>query len=219
MFLNISDPVTGSAIKKLEIEDERQIAQFYDKRISSEVAVDFLGDEWTGYVLKITGGNDKQGFPMYQGVLSPARHKLLLKKGCKGYIERKDGEKKRKTVRGCIVSPAIRALNLIVVQRGEQEIDGLTNVTVPLRRQPKRASKIRKLHGLDLDADVKKYVMTRKVTTASGKTVIKAPKVQRLATAKTLKHRKEEAARKVARIAKSQAEKQAYEALLAQRSQ
>lgn len=32
--------------------------------------VDTLGDEWKGYVLRITGGNDKQGFPMKQGVLS-----------------------------------------------------------------------------------------------------------------------------------------------------
>lgn len=29
--------------------------------MSQEVAVDSLGDEWKGYVFRITGGNDKQG--------------------------------------------------------------------------------------------------------------------------------------------------------------
>ena len=31
--------------------------------MSQEVAVDSLGDEWKGYVLRVMGGNDKQGFP------------------------------------------------------------------------------------------------------------------------------------------------------------
>ena len=37
-----------------------------EKRISAEVQADSLGDEFSGYVLKISGGNDKQGFPMMQ---------------------------------------------------------------------------------------------------------------------------------------------------------
>ena len=38
-----------------------------------EVAADSLGDEWKGYVFRITGGNDKQGFPMKQGILTNSR--------------------------------------------------------------------------------------------------------------------------------------------------
>lgn len=34
------------------------------------VEADPLGDEWKGYMLRISGGNDKQGFPMKQGVLT-----------------------------------------------------------------------------------------------------------------------------------------------------
>ena len=52
----------------------------------------------------ILGGNDKQGFPMKQGVLTPQRVRLLLSKGQSCYRERRDGERKRKSVRGCIVS-------------------------------------------------------------------------------------------------------------------
>lgn len=36
---------------------------FMDKRMAQVVPLDSLGDEWTGYEAKITGGNDKQGFP------------------------------------------------------------------------------------------------------------------------------------------------------------
>ena len=37
--------------------------------------------EFRGYVFKIMGGCDKQGFPMKQGVLTPGRVRLLLHRG------------------------------------------------------------------------------------------------------------------------------------------
>ena len=40
-----------------------------------------LPKEFKGYVFKITGGCDKQGFPMKQGVLTPGRVRLLLHRG------------------------------------------------------------------------------------------------------------------------------------------
>lgn len=54
------------------------------------------------------------------------------------------GERKRKSVRGCIVGSDLSVLSLVVVKQGEQEIPGLTDTTVPKRLGPKRASKIRK---------------------------------------------------------------------------
>eukprot|EP00170_Pyropia_yezoensis_P007712 contig_31747_g7736 len=105
MKLNVANPATG-AQKKLEIEDEKRLRAFYDKRLAQEVEGDALGDEFAGYILKIMGGQDKQGFAMKQGVLTPGRVRLLLHKGvsgCRGYGMRK-GERRRKTVRGCMVS-------------------------------------------------------------------------------------------------------------------
>lgn len=46
--------------------------------MGAEVEADILGDEWKGYVLRIAGGNDKQGFPMKQGVLTNGKMKFLL---------------------------------------------------------------------------------------------------------------------------------------------
>jgi len=117
---------------------------FYDKRISAEVAVDSLGDEFKGYVFRITGGNDKQGFPMKQGVLLPSRVRLLLSKGHSCYRPRRTGERKRKSVRGCIVASDMSVLSVTIVKQGEQDLPGLTDTTVPKRLGPKRANNIRK---------------------------------------------------------------------------
>ena len=69
MQLNISYPATG-AQKLIDIEDERKVRIFYEKRMGAEVEADGLGDEWKGYVFRVAGGNDKQGFPMKQGILT-----------------------------------------------------------------------------------------------------------------------------------------------------
>lgn len=54
---------------------------FYDKRLSAEVDGEDVGDEFAGYILKILGGQDKQGFAMKQGVLTQDRVKLMMSKG------------------------------------------------------------------------------------------------------------------------------------------
>jgi len=53
---------------------------FYDRRMGQEMDGEVLGEEFKGYIFRITGGNDKQGFPMKQGVLVNGRVRLLLKK-------------------------------------------------------------------------------------------------------------------------------------------
>jgi small subunit ribosomal protein S6e len=126
-----------------------------DKRMGQEVPGDSIGDEFKGYIFKITGGNDKQGFPMKQGVLLPTRVKLLLSKGHSCYRPRRTGERKRKSVRGCIVGADLAVLSLVVVKQGDNEIAGLTDVSHPKRLGPKRATKIRRFFGLSKDDDVR----------------------------------------------------------------
>ena len=159
MKLNISFPATGCQ-KLIEVDDERKLRTFYEKRMATEVAADALGEEWKGYVVRISGGNDKQGFPMKQGVLTHGRVRLLLSKGHSCYRPRRTGERKRKSVRGCIVDANLSVLNLVIVKKGEKDIPGLTDTTVPRRLGPKRASRIRKLFNLSKD-DVCQYVVRK----------------------------------------------------------
>ena len=137
---------------------------FYDKKIAQEVPADSLGDEWKGYIFRITGGNDKQGFPMKQGVLAPHRVRLLLSDGHSCYRTRRTGERKRKSVRGCIVGPDIAVLSVTIVKQGENELPGLTDTVLPKRLGPKRATKIRRFFNLSKEDDVRKYVVRREVT-------------------------------------------------------
>merc|ERR1712212_528871 len=134
-----------------------------------EVPGDPLGDEWKGYQLRITGGNDKQGFPMKQGVLTNERVRLLLSKGHSCYRPRRSGERRRKSVHGCIVDSNLSVLAMVIVKKGEGEIEGLIDTTVPRRLGPKRASKIRRLFNLTKEDDVRQYVVRRPLPEKEGK--------------------------------------------------
>lgn len=220
MKLNISYPATGCQ-KLVEIEDEHKVRMFYDKRMGTEVQGDGLGDDWKGYVFRITGGNDKQGFPMKQGVLTNGRVRLLLSEGHSCYRPRRNGERKRKSVRGCIVDSNLSVLCLVVVRMGEKHIPGLTSDTVPRRLGPKRASHIRKLFNLKKDDDVRRFVVKRPLVPKEGKKthkLVKAPKIQRLITPLSLQRKRHRLALKKKRCLKRKELADTYAKLLAQRN-
>ncbi|EOD42865.1 Ribosomal protein S6e [Neofusicoccum parvum] len=191
MKLNISYPANGSQ-KLIEIDDERKLRVFMERRMGQEVPGDSIGDEFKGYVFKITGGNDKQGFPMKQGVMHPTRVRLLLADGHSCYRPRRTGERKRKSVRGCIVGMDLSVLALSIVKQGDADIPGLTDTVHPKRLGPKRATKIRRMFGLSKEDDVRKFVIRREVTPKGEgkKPYTKAPRIQRLVTPQRLQHKR-----------------------------
>lgn len=216
MKLNISNPATG-AQKLVDIEDDKKLRPFMDKRISQEVEASSLGDEWKGYIVRITGGNDKQGFPMKQGILTNNRVRLLLAKGHSCYRERRSGERRRKSVKGCIVDSNLSVLSVVIIKKGEQEIDGLTNRIVPRVRGPKRANKIRKLFNLSKEDDVRKYVVRKPCKVKEGKKEkFKAPKIQRLITPIRLQRKRRQLALKKKRADKQKVQSAEYAKMLAQ---
>ncbi|KAF8252453.1 ribosomal protein S6e [Wilcoxina mikolae CBS 423.85] len=189
--------------------------------MGQEVPGDSVGDEFKGYIFKITGGNDKQGFPMKQGVLLPTRVKLLLAKGHSCYRPRRTGERKRKSVRGCIVGADLAVLSLVIVKQGENDIAGLTDVTHPKRLGPKRATKIRRFFGLSRDDDVRKFVIRREIQPKKEgkKPYTKAPKIQRLITPQRLQHKRHRIALKRRRAEAAKDAANEYAQLLAKRVQ
>ncbi|KAK6080511.1 40S ribosomal protein S6-B [Seiridium cupressi] len=253
MKLNISYPANGSQ-KLIEIEDERKLRDFMEKRaercdileknsrramgrgsidpfgpqwlwqtvllpMGAEVPGDNLGDEFKGYIFRITGGNDKQGFPMKQGVMHPTRVRLLLSEGHSCYRPRRTGERKRKSVRGCIVGMDLSVLALSIVKQGDNDLPGLTDVVHPKRLGPKRATKIRRFFGLSKDDDVRKYVIRREVQPKGEgkKPYTKAPKIQRLVTPQRLQHKRHRVALKRRQSEKVKDEAAEYASLLAKR--
>ena len=103
---------------------------------------------------------------MKQGVLVPYRVRLLLYDGHSCYRIRRTGERKRKSVRGCIVGPDIAVLSVIIVKQGDNDVPGLTDNPLPKRLGPKRAMKVRRFFNLSKEDDVRKYVVRREVKSA-----------------------------------------------------
>jgi len=222
MKINFSYPPTG-AQKSIELDDEKKLRALYERRMAQEVEGELLGDEFKGYVFKITGGNDKEGFPMKQGVLTNTRVRLLMGKDTTCYRPRRSGERRRKSVRGCIVGADLAVVQLVIVKKGEEEIPGLTDKYVPRRLGPKRASKIRKLFNLSKQDDVRKYVSVYKreipAKKEGKKPTTKAPKIQRLITPLALQRKRHRIALKKRRFEKNKQEAADYAKLLAQRNQ
>jgi len=216
MKINIASPANGLQ-KVIEIDDEKRLQNLYDRRIAQEIDGSTLGDEFNGYVLRISGGNDKQGFPMRQGILTNNRVRILCGPDQKGYRARRTGERKRKSLRGCIVAQDIAVLNLVITKEGDNTIPGLTDENVPRPLGPKRANNIRKLFNLSKDDDVRKYVISRTITTKTGKTKRKSPKIQRLITPLVLQRKRARKASKLNNVLRNQEEAAAYKKLVAQR--
>ena len=95
-----------------------------EENINLRIYTSFFFPCIQGYIVRISGGNDKQGFPMKQGVLSNGRVKLLLKKGHSCFRPRRKGDRRRRSVRGCIVDSNLSVLNLVIVKKGEKDIPG-----------------------------------------------------------------------------------------------
>lgn len=147
-----------------------------------------------------------------------ARVRLLLKKGHSCYRARRTGERKRKSVRGCIVDGNLSALALIIVKKGEADIPGLTDTQVPRRLGPKRASNIRKLFNLSKEDDVRQYVVKRPLPEKDGKKArVKAPKIQRLITPVVLQRKRHRMAIKKHRVEARKESEAEYAKLIVQR--
>jgi len=192
---------------------------FLDKRLSEEVPADSLGDEFKGYVFKITGGYDKEGFAMMQGVMINHRTRLLLDGRTGQYTPKRDGCRKRKSVRGCIVGTDMSSINVVIVKRGPADLPKLTDKASdrPSIRGPKRAAHIRKAWGLTKKDDVRQYVVKRVKPGKDGKKDrIKSPKIQRLITPRVKARRRRLMKRKRLQKQKSKKEAADYANLLKQ---
>ncbi|PIT84829.1 30S ribosomal protein S6e [Candidatus Micrarchaeota archaeon CG10_big_fil_rev_8_21_14_0_10_45_29] len=92
------------------------------RKVGDEIDGSALGA--AGYTLKITGGSDTAGFPMRKDVDGPRKKKLLLgnSPGIRGAVH---GERKKRIVRGRIISDEIMQINCIVLQAGAKPLPEL----------------------------------------------------------------------------------------------
>ena len=115
----------GEKSHQIEVE-QTQSKKLVGLKIGDEIEASIVG--LNGYKLKITGGSDKNGFPMKKDVDGPRRIKSLLSGGL-GFEPKRDGQRRRKTVRGNTVSDDIVQINTIVTEKGAKSIDELLGAT------------------------------------------------------------------------------------------
>jgi small subunit ribosomal protein S6e len=126
---------------------------------------------------------------MKQGILINGRVKILMRGRVTLYRPRRTGERKRKSCRGCICGSDLSVIALRVLEKGDGEVEGLTDAERPRRLGPKRAAHIRKAFVLRKTDDVRKYIVRRQVGEKDGKTFYKATHIQRLITEKRVRRK------------------------------
>lgn len=127
--LVVSDPETKKSFQK-EVDQDKAIA-LVGKKIGDEFSGDII--ELVGYTLKITGGTDKDGFPMHPNVSGSVKKRLLLE-GKPGFHPKMKGQRKRKTIRGNAISVDIVQINCKVAKKGEKPLEEL----IPMKPKEKK---------------------------------------------------------------------------------
>jgi len=184
--------------------------------MGTEIDGSVMGEDFKGYVFRITGGNDKQGFTMKQGIMINGRTRILFRRRGTLYKPRRTGERKRRSVRGCICGPDLAVISLRIAKKGEKEIEGVTDVNRPNRLFKKRKNKIAAAFALDSKKDdVTKYVARREIK-RGDKTFYKSPNVQRLITEKRLRRKSVLQKAKKERYQLSKEAQEKYEKILSQ---
>lgn len=103
-----------------QAEKDQKECPVMGKKIGDIFDGEFLGLH--GYELQITGGSDKDGFPMKKDVEGIARKKIILTKGF-AFHANKEGERKRKIVRGNTVAADIIQINCRVSKQGDKPLE------------------------------------------------------------------------------------------------
>lgn len=114
----VSDSKTGKAYQRVVTSTEAN--KLIGKSIGDTIGGDIVGID--GYTLRITGGTDKDGFPM-RGDLPGAGRKKIMVAGGVGYKPRSKGVRRRKSMRGREISSDISQINTVIVEYGQKPLD------------------------------------------------------------------------------------------------
>lgn len=115
----------GKSYPKNLSNEESEV--FLSKRIRDKISGDSFG--LRGYEFEITGGSDKEGFPMRLDVEGLARRRIFITKGNVGTRIRKKGLRIRKAIRGNTISQFTSQINLKVVKNGKKSLDEIFGET------------------------------------------------------------------------------------------
>ena len=112
----VSNPEDGTS-KVIELE-ETKAAPLIGRKIGE--TIDGAIVDMPAYKLLIRGGSDTDGVPMRPNVHGGGRRKVILSGGA-GFNPKRKGERKRKTVRGDIITDEITQINTKIVEKPKKK--------------------------------------------------------------------------------------------------
>ena len=108
------------------------------KKIGEEVDGIFVS--LPGYKLQITGGTDKDGFPMKNDLPGSSRRRLLLSYS-KGFKPKEKGKRKKKSVRGNTINQDIVQVNMKITKHSSKPVEQLIKVEEKAEEENKEEEK------------------------------------------------------------------------------
>jgi len=128
--------VVSNGKNSWQVEKDEKDAPILGKKIGDTISGDIIG--LSGYELQITGGSDKDGFPMRSDIEGIVRKQFLIKKGIgfsgikrrpgkkvgkkKSYVKI-EGLKKKKMLRGNTIGTDIAQINCKVSKAGPSSLE------------------------------------------------------------------------------------------------
>jgi len=116
----IADPKTRKSYK-IE-KDQNDAVGLVGKKIGDKFNGDLIGLK--DYEIVITGGTDKDGFPMHPNVHGMVKKKIILA-GPPCFHPKKDGVRKRKMVVGNVITKTITQINCKIIKQGSKNPEEL----------------------------------------------------------------------------------------------
>lgn len=111
----VSDPETGTS-KVVELQEARA-SPLIGKRIGE--VLDGAAVDLPAHKIQIMGGSDKDGFPMRPSVHGGVRRSIVLSGGV-GFNPTNEGMRRRKTIRGNVITDEIVQINAKIVEKPKQ---------------------------------------------------------------------------------------------------
>jgi small subunit ribosomal protein S6e len=108
----VSDPENGTSTA-VELEEARA-APLIGRKVGE--IIDGTIVSLPGYKTQILGGSDKDGFPMRPSVHGGVRRSVVLSGGV-GFNPQDQGMRRRKTVRGNVITDEIVQINVKITER------------------------------------------------------------------------------------------------------
>jgi len=114
----VSDPETGTS-KVVELEEARA-TPLVGRRIGETLEGSIV--DLPAHKIKIVGGSDKDGVPMRPSVHGGVRRNIVISGGV-GFKPKKSGQRRRKAVRGNVITDEIVQINAKIVEKPKKAKD------------------------------------------------------------------------------------------------